>query len=61
MFHPSDVQLLHVEDDDLCHMGLDRAFKAANIANPLSVAHDGVEALEMLRERTAASACHVQF
>jgi CheY-like chemotaxis protein len=43
------VQLLHVEDDDLCLMGLNRAFKAAKIANPVSFAHDGIEALEMLR------------
>ena len=43
------VQLLHVEDDDLCLMGLNRAFKAAKIANPVNFAHDGVEALEMLR------------
>jgi hypothetical protein len=27
MFEPRTVQLLHVEDDDLCLMGLDRAFK----------------------------------
>jgi CheY-like chemotaxis protein len=43
------VQLLHVEDDTLCLMGLSRAFKAANIANPVCFAHDGIEALEMLR------------
>jgi CheY-like chemotaxis protein len=30
-------------------MGLSRAFKAANISNPLYFAHDGIEALEMLR------------
>lgn len=43
------VQLLHVEDDDLCLMGMNRAFKAAKVANPVSFAHDGIEALEMLR------------
>jgi len=43
------VQLLHVEDDDLCLMGLNRAFRAAKIANPVSFAHDGIEALDMLR------------
>jgi CheY-like chemotaxis protein len=43
------VQLLHVEDDDLCLMGLNRAFKVAKIENPVSFAHDGIEALEMLR------------
>jgi CheY-like chemotaxis protein len=49
MLEPKNVQLLHVEDDDLCVMGLNRAFKAAKIANPVSFAHDGIEALEMLR------------
>lgn len=49
MLQPNTAQLLHVEDDDLCLMGLKRAFRAAKIANPISVAHDGVEALEMLR------------
>ena len=43
------MQLLHVEDDTLCLIGLNRAFKAAKIANPVSFAHDGIEALEMLR------------
>ena len=49
MLEPETVQLLHVEDDDLCLMGLNRAFKAAKIANPVRFAHDGIEALEMLR------------
>jgi CheY-like chemotaxis protein len=49
MFEPQTVQLLHVEDDDLCLMGLNRAFKAAKIANPVRFAHDGIEALDMLR------------
>jgi len=49
MFETNTVQLLHVEDDDLCLMGLSRAFKAAKIANPVCFAHDGIEALEMLR------------
>jgi CheY-like chemotaxis protein len=49
MLEPKPVQLLHVEDDDLCLMGLNRAFKAAKIANPVSFAHDGIEALDMLR------------
>ena len=49
MFEPMTAQLLHVEDDDLCLMGLNRAFKAAKIANPITVAHDGIDALEILR------------
>jgi CheY-like chemotaxis protein len=43
------AQLLHVEDDDLDIIGLQRAFSAARIANPITVAHDGIEALETLR------------
>jgi CheY-like chemotaxis protein len=49
MLEPQTVQLLHVEDDDICLMGLHRSFKAAKIANPVCFAHDGIEALEMLR------------
>jgi CheY-like chemotaxis protein len=55
VLEPNTVQLLHVEDDDLCLMGLNRAFKAAKIANPVSFAHDGVEALEMLRGTSGRS------
>jgi CheY-like chemotaxis protein len=43
------AHLLHVEDDDLCIMGLARAFKKAAIANPVRFAHDGIDALDMLR------------
>jgi CheY-like chemotaxis protein len=49
MLEPTTVQLLHVEDDDLCLMGMHRAFNAAKITNPVSFAHDGIEALDMLR------------
>ena len=49
MLEPKTAHLLHVEDDDLCLMGLNRAFKAAKISNPISFAHDGIAALEMLR------------
>jgi CheY-like chemotaxis protein len=49
MREPQTAQLLHVEDDDICLMMLNRAFKKAKIANPVSVAHDGIEALESLR------------
>ncbi len=49
MLEPRTVQLLHVEDDDLCIMGLERAFRDAKIANPIDFAFDGIQALEMLR------------
>jgi CheY-like chemotaxis protein len=49
MLEPKTAQLLHVEDDDLFLMALHRAFKTAKIANPISFAHDGIDALDMLR------------
>jgi CheY-like chemotaxis protein len=52
---PQSAQLLHVEDDDICLMMLNRAFKKAKIANPISVAHDGIEAMEMLRGTNGCS------
>jgi CheY-like chemotaxis protein len=52
---PQTAQLLHVEDDDICLMMLNRAFKKAKIANQISVAHDGIEALEMLRGTNGCS------
>jgi CheY-like chemotaxis protein len=49
MLEPETAHLLHVEDDEICIMGLERAFKKAKIANPISFAHDGIDALDMLR------------
>jgi CheY-like chemotaxis protein len=49
MLEPKTALVLHVEDDDICLMGMQRAFKAAKIANPICCAHDGIEALEILR------------
>jgi DNA-binding response OmpR family regulator len=49
MLKPTTAHLLHVEDDELCVMGLERAFKKAMIVNYISSAHDGIDALEMLR------------
>lgn len=43
------VNLLLVEDDEVDVQGLKRAFAKSRIANPITVARDGVEALEMLR------------
>jgi CheY-like chemotaxis protein len=49
MFEPQTAHLLHVEDDDICQMMLSRTFKKAKIANPITGAHDGIDALDMLR------------
>lgn len=43
------VTLLLVEDDDVDIAAVRRALAVLRIANPLVVARDGVEALEMLR------------
>lgn len=43
------IPILLVEDDQVDQELVRRKFKAANIANPLYIANDGVEALDMLR------------
>jgi len=43
------LNILLVEDDEVDVMNVRRAFKKGNISNPLFVAGNGLEALEMLR------------
>jgi CheY-like chemotaxis protein len=43
------INILLVEDDQVDVMNVQRAFKKANITNPLFLAGNGVEALELLR------------
>ena len=43
------VHILLVEDDEIDVMGIQRAFKKLKIANPVTVASNGVEALHILR------------
>ena len=43
------VNLLLVDDDEVDVQGLKRAFAKSRIGNPITVARDGVEALEFLR------------
>jgi CheY-like chemotaxis protein len=43
------VTILLIEDDKIDVMAMKRAFQELKIANPLVVANDGVEALDMLR------------
>ena len=48
----SELALLHillVDDDEVDVMNVQRAFKKNNIVNPLYVAHNGLEALDLLR------------
>jgi CheY-like chemotaxis protein len=44
------INILLVEDDEVDIMTVKRAFTKANITNPLYVAHNGLEALEVLRK-----------
>lgn len=44
------INVLLVEDDEVDVMNVRRAFEKNNITNPLWVASDGVEALELLEE-----------
>ena len=51
-----DKKLLHillVDDDEVDVMNVQRAFKRNNILNPLYVASNGLEALDMLRGKGA--------
>jgi CheY-like chemotaxis protein len=43
------VNILLVEDDEVDIMNVQRAFKKNNISNPLKIARNGVEALEILK------------
>jgi CheY-like chemotaxis protein len=44
------LHILLVEDDQIDQMNVKRAFEKNNIMNPLHVAENGLEALEMLRD-----------
>ncbi len=43
------LNILLVDDDEVDVMNVQRAFKKANITNPVYVAGNGIEALELLR------------
>jgi CheY-like chemotaxis protein len=43
------VRILLVDDNDVDVEAVQRAFSRSRIANPIAVAHDGLEALDMLR------------
>jgi CheY-like chemotaxis protein len=46
---PRPINILLVEDDEVDVMNIRRAFRRSRIVNPVTVASDGVQALEMLR------------
>jgi CheY-like chemotaxis protein len=45
------VNILLVEDDEVDIMNVQRAFKKNNITNPLFIARNGLEGLDMLRNQ----------
>lgn len=47
------TNILLVEDDKVDVMNVQRSFKKANITNPLFIANNGLEALEILRNESA--------
>lgn len=49
------LNVLLVDDDELDVMNVQRAFRKNSIKNPLYIAHDGVEALQMLRDGSVPS------
>lgn len=50
------INILLVEDDEVDVMNVKRAFKKNNVLNPLFVANNGLEALEMLRGKNLETA-----
>ena len=45
------ASILLVDDDDIDAMGIQRALSKLKISNPFYRAHDGIEGLEMLRNK----------
>lgn len=49
MKNPEGVTILLLEDNDVDVEGIQRAFRQYRVANPVVLAQDGVEGLELLR------------
>ncbi len=47
----TEVSILLVEDDDVDAMAVERALRQQKVINPLQRAHDGIEAMEILRQK----------
>jgi CheY-like chemotaxis protein len=48
------VNILLIDDDEVDCMNVQRAFKKSQITNPLFIAHNGIEGLDMLRGTNGA-------
>ncbi|MBK7974776.1 MAG: response regulator [Deltaproteobacteria bacterium] len=55
------VTILHVEDDDVDAMAIERGFRRLALAPPIVRAKDGYEALEILRGTHAGQRLHQPF
>lgn len=53
------INILLVEDDEVDVMNVKRAFKKNHITNPLIIKHNGIEALEALRNDEVSFPCIV--
>jgi CheY-like chemotaxis protein len=53
------INILLVEDDEVDVMNVKRAFKKNHITNPLIIKHNGVEALDALRNDEVSFPCIV--
>jgi CheY-like chemotaxis protein len=49
------VHILLIDDDEVDCMNVQRAFKKSQIANPLTIAHNGIEGLDLLRGTNGAA------
>ena len=49
--NPRELHIILVDDDEVDIMNVQRAFKKNNISNPLFIAHNGLEALDLLRDK----------
>lgn len=56
-----EVTFLVVEDDDLDYKILQRAFRNLKITNPVRRAHDGIEALDILKGRAGQEKIHLPY
>jgi CheY-like chemotaxis protein len=45
-----NIEIMLVEDDEVDILNIQRAFKKHNVTNPLHIARNGIEALELLRQ-----------
>ncbi|MCA9122231.1 MAG: response regulator [Planctomycetaceae bacterium] len=55
------IKILLVEDNSVDIKAVERAFRARKISNPIYVAHDGLEALDILRGANGKQQLHQPY